>query len=500
MPKKENPDRLPPHSPEAEQGVLGCVLIQPDLLDKECKRLRGEHFYDLRHARLWDALRVMYQKREAIDEITVLTRLKKAKILEDCGGAEYVCGMQERTPSAGNASYYVDILVEKFALRKTLHVLTDAGNRIWNWEGGVGEYLQGVQAEVDTVSALLKSDDKPVLKVWRSSDLQKWAEPPHLRLIGDGEIRMGYEGMTIIAGPGSSGKSMLATSVALAGARGKGTWMGRPVHRQFRTLVIQAENGRSRMKKELATASQNHPDIDIENNIFVSEPPEGGLPFHRPAFRTEVRRQVEIIRPALVVLDTWAQAAADDSAKDVLDKLGEIRSCFPSGDECPGLLIIAHTKKPRPEDVRRGRALTNLISGSIALPNAARCAYALLPWTEELEEERVYFACCKLNDGEMYTATVWKRRFGTFFEHDPHTDPNTWGVEDTDDDKQVSEADIITAFGSESVLAKSTLAKRLVDKGVCGYSTAMRAIGKGGYRSHMVETTAEGWLQLRDTK
>ena len=72
-------DRLPPHSPEAEQGVLGCIFLQPH----ECLGLCVEKFktgptvfYDLRHQVIYELLTEMYDRKEAIDVITVQQRLK----------------------------------------------------------------------------------------------------------------------------------------------------------------------------------------------------------------------------------------------------------------------------------------------------------------------------------------------------------------------------------------------------------------------------------------
>jgi hypothetical protein len=263
---------------------------------------------------------------------------------------------------------------------------------VYDYEGEVESLMLGIRADMETVTSLKAGDKKPALKIWRVGELLKWEPPTHLRLIGDNEISMGYEGLALIAGPGSSGKSLALASLALAGAIGSGTWMGRQVHRRFKTLIIQAENGPVRIKDEITAMARNYPKADLENHIFISEPPEGGLPFHKPEFRVAVRREIETLKPALVAIDPYSQLSAEDSSKDVMDKLAEIRSCFPSGDECPGLVIVAHTKKPRSEDVRRGRSLAYQVSGSVALPNTCRCVYLLLPWNEELEEERIYWA------------------------------------------------------------------------------------------------------------
>src|ERR1700760_2360 len=77
--KPHSVDRLPPHSPEAEQGVLGCILISPNDCMGECiTKFKGgsEVFYDLRHQTIFDAAAEMFDKREGIDLITLQQRLK----------------------------------------------------------------------------------------------------------------------------------------------------------------------------------------------------------------------------------------------------------------------------------------------------------------------------------------------------------------------------------------------------------------------------------------
>src|SRR2546429_3121842 len=84
LPDVTKVDRLPPHSPEAEQGVLGCVLLSPNECLGEClEKLKSgaEVFYDLRHQTIYGALAEMYDRREAIDVITLQQRLKNQQRL-----------------------------------------------------------------------------------------------------------------------------------------------------------------------------------------------------------------------------------------------------------------------------------------------------------------------------------------------------------------------------------------------------------------------------------
>src|SRR5580658_1825986 len=95
-------DRLPPHSIEAEQGVLGCVLLSPNDCMGECieKLKPGDlAFYDLRHQTLYAALTEMYDQKQAIDLITVQQWLKNKQQLEGVGGLAYLSTLPDAVPS-----------------------------------------------------------------------------------------------------------------------------------------------------------------------------------------------------------------------------------------------------------------------------------------------------------------------------------------------------------------------------------------------------------------
>jgi hypothetical protein len=466
------------------------------------KHLHGksaELFYDLRHAELFMVLKEMYLKKELIElTTTVYTRLRDSKKLKLVGGLEYLSTLPDMCPSSENVVYYLSILKEKAALRNLLKVCASSIDRIRKSEEDVEDLMMGVQCELDMVSrfALPKTTKNP-LKIWTAASIMAYEPPEHHQLIGDNEICMGYEGVTVLAGPGSSGKSLAVSSLILAAARGEGTWLGRKVHRKFKILILQAENGARRIKKEVAAMKQNHPELELDSFIYISDPPEGGLPFHRAEFRARVREEILSIKPDLIVLDPWSQVATEDAAKEVIDKLGEIRSCFPSGDDCPGLLIIAHTKKPRPEDVRKGRGLVFMVSGSVALPNTARCVYVLLPWSDDPEDNRVYFCTPKLNNGEMYPATVWRRRLGTFFEHDDKTNPKEFGRSE-DEREKITEEHLQACFEKTPELKSGDIVKRLCKISGAGESTCWRAIGEDGYLRPLIMRNGFGKWKLKE--
>ncbi|MBU6409171.1 MAG: replicative DNA helicase [Verrucomicrobia bacterium] len=154
-------DRLPPHSPEAEQGILGCCLISPnECVGEVIEKLKddgkggpgGSHFYDLRHQTIYEALVEMFNAREAIDVITVQQRLKDKQLLEQVGGIAFLSQLQDAVPSAANLPYYLDIVREKFLLRKMITVCTEVVGRVYDYEGEVDALMDEVERDILRVS------------------------------------------------------------------------------------------------------------------------------------------------------------------------------------------------------------------------------------------------------------------------------------------------------------------------------------------------------------
>lgn len=145
-----NLDRLPPHSPEAEQGVLGCVLLSPNDCLGQCVEHLGDAkvFYDLRHQTIYDTLIEMHNQRVPIDIITLQERLKQIERLEEVGGRLYINSLPDTVPSAANLSYYLEIVQEKAVLRRLLQTCAETTERVYEHDGDVDSFLDTVEREV----------------------------------------------------------------------------------------------------------------------------------------------------------------------------------------------------------------------------------------------------------------------------------------------------------------------------------------------------------------
>jgi len=145
-------DRLPPHDLQMEMGVLGCCLVDPNHCVGECiEKLKDDGkaaFYDLRHQTIYEMLTEMYNARMPIDLLTVQQNLKDKQLLEQIGGIVYLSQLQDAVPSAANLIYYLDIVREKYLLRRLIQTCTGVVGRIYDFEGDVEELLDEVEKDI----------------------------------------------------------------------------------------------------------------------------------------------------------------------------------------------------------------------------------------------------------------------------------------------------------------------------------------------------------------
>ncbi len=118
-------DRLPPQSLDAEKGVLGSLLIDPELCDDIALVLRAEDFYADANQKLYTHLMAMHNEGVRIDAMLLLERLRSTGDLEIIGGPAYLAEVVHAVPYAANAVYYAGIVRDKATLRSLIHASTE---------------------------------------------------------------------------------------------------------------------------------------------------------------------------------------------------------------------------------------------------------------------------------------------------------------------------------------------------------------------------------------
>lgn len=124
-------DRLPPQNLEAEQSILGAILIDNDALPKALEILDPEDFYKLSHRKIFYAMTELFDRNEAIDLITLTDFLRKKDELEAVGGISYLSSLVNMIPTAANIKYHSHIVRERALLRGLLRSATEIASKVY---------------------------------------------------------------------------------------------------------------------------------------------------------------------------------------------------------------------------------------------------------------------------------------------------------------------------------------------------------------------------------
>jgi len=117
-------ERLPPQAVEAEQSVLGAMLLSKEAIGKAVELLDENFFYRVEHQQIFQAIITLYDANKPVDLITLTHELRKRRKLKETGGRVYLMNLLESTPTAANLEYYARIVLEKATLRKLADVAT----------------------------------------------------------------------------------------------------------------------------------------------------------------------------------------------------------------------------------------------------------------------------------------------------------------------------------------------------------------------------------------
>lgn len=145
-------DRLPPHSLESEQALLGCILLEAgreragQTIDRCLQKLRGDlDFYDLSHRLIWQAFVDLDAAGSAVTVITVMERLRQWGKLEQIGGAAFLAGLEDAAGSPAGLDSYLEIVCERATQRRLLAAATETIAEVHDHNGTAAEQVARAQ-------------------------------------------------------------------------------------------------------------------------------------------------------------------------------------------------------------------------------------------------------------------------------------------------------------------------------------------------------------------
>jgi replicative DNA helicase len=144
--------RTPPHSLEAEQGVLGSMLLSPRQAIAECvEKINEQYFYVPAHQTIYTVLVDLWNAGQAIDLITFTQVLRDRNLLESVGGAAFVTSLFTFVPTAANLEYYLEIVRDKYILREIISAATESVRRAYEEQDEVNNLLDEVEQRIFAV-------------------------------------------------------------------------------------------------------------------------------------------------------------------------------------------------------------------------------------------------------------------------------------------------------------------------------------------------------------
>lgn len=142
---KELAQRLPPQNLEAEQSVLGAMLLDKEALIEVAEILTSRDFYRETHQHICQTLMDLFNKGEAVDLVTVCEELESKGFLEKLGGAAYLATLANMTPTAAHARYYAGIVKEKALLRALIRSSTEIIEKSYGYVENIEEFLDDAE-------------------------------------------------------------------------------------------------------------------------------------------------------------------------------------------------------------------------------------------------------------------------------------------------------------------------------------------------------------------
>lgn len=158
--------RSPPHSVEAEQSVLGSILLDKEAMISVSETLVPEDFYKEAHKVIYESMLKLYNSQSEIDLITLTDELRDQGYLDDIGGIAYITSLSTVVPTTSNIKYYVNIVKEKSISRQLISAANDIINLGYDGSAKVEYVLENAEKKIFDISQERATNDfQPINQV-----------------------------------------------------------------------------------------------------------------------------------------------------------------------------------------------------------------------------------------------------------------------------------------------------------------------------------------------
>ena len=147
------PERVPPQNIEAEQSVLGAMLIKKEAITQAQELLRPDDFYREAHRIVFETMLELAGDNEAVDLVTLTEALRKKEMLEKVGGTSFITALANYVPTAANIVYHAQIVKEKSELRHLIDAATEIASAAYEATDDVKDIMDDAEKKILAVAA-----------------------------------------------------------------------------------------------------------------------------------------------------------------------------------------------------------------------------------------------------------------------------------------------------------------------------------------------------------
>jgi hypothetical protein len=380
--------RMPPQSVEAEQSVIGGLMLAPDAMGRIADLLTENDFYRRDHRLIFRAIRELAGKNKPFDAVTLGEWFEAQQLTEQIGSARYLVELTNTTPSAANIRAYAEIVREKSLFRQAIEAGTELVNAGFSPEGkDASELLTRAQTGLATLAVsatspqMLRPADMRALSGALSTPPRFVMAPYFPRSV-----------VTLFGGHGGIGKSLLALIFAAHVAAGR-WWSGHQVE-TGKVTMYSLEDDASRVGYRLQRIVEAY-NLDAEKvfaNLRVFDWSEGdtALVVEKAEFGIHTleatplftRLKVSAAGSDLVLIDNASDAfdGNENSRRQVRAFFHMLKTAIAMPNDA-AVVLLAHIDKT----AARYGAAGNSYSGATAWHNSARSRLALLEGKDDIE-------------------------------------------------------------------------------------------------------------------
>ena len=161
--------RVLPHSIEAEQSVIGAMMIDNEVINVASELVRGEDFYNKQYGIVFESMVELFESGKPVDTVTLQNKLKEKDVPSEVSSLEFIMGIITAVPTSANIRYYANIVAEKSILRNMIRLNEEIENLCYSGKESMEFILEDAEKRIFASSGFVSSRRSAIISKSRSS-------------------------------------------------------------------------------------------------------------------------------------------------------------------------------------------------------------------------------------------------------------------------------------------------------------------------------------------